>query len=209
MPLAKLSFDKSVSVMRCKHPLQFAILTALLATVLMSSHLGAQSALHSIVVESPTMASGETMSREYTPDGRNLSPPLTWANLPEGTREIAVICADFGAGNPPPWVHWIIYGIPATAPGLPEGLPIQPGQVMPDDIAGAIQGHNGWRRPYYRGPAPPLGTPHLYHFTVYALDEELDLGPRLTREDLLEAMEGHIIGRGELVPVYERFGSPE
>ena len=206
MPLAKLSFDKSVSVMRCKHPLQFAILTALLATVLMSSHLGAQSALHSIVVESPTMASGETMSREYTPDGRNLSPPLTWANLPEGTREIG---ADFGAGNPPPWVHWIIYGIPATAPGLPEGLPIQPGQVMPDDIAGAIQGHNGWRRPYYRGPAPPLGTPHLYHFTVYALDEELDLGPRLTREDLLEAMEGHIIGRGELVPVYERFGSPE
>ena len=209
MPLVKLSFDKSVSVMRCKHPLQFSILTALLATVLMSSHLGAQSALYSIVVESPTMASGETMSREYTPDGRNLSPPLTWANLPEGTREIAVICADFGAGNPPPWVHWIIYGIPATAPGLPEGLPIQPGQVMPDDIAGAIQGHNGWRRPYYRGPAPPLGTPHLYHFTVYALDEELDLGPRLTREDLLEAMEGHIIGRGELVPVYERFGSPE
>ena len=209
MPLVKLSFDKSVSVMRCKHPLQFSILTALLATVLMSSYLWAQSALHSIVVESPTMASGETMSREYTPDGRNLSPPLTWANLPEGTREIAVICADFGAGNPPPWVHWIIYGIPATAPGLPEGLPIQPGQVMPDDIAGAIQGHNGWRRPYYRGPAPPLGTPHLYHFTVYALDEELGLGPRLTREDLLEAMEGHIIGRGELVPVYERFGSPE
>ena len=165
--------------------------------------------MHSIVVESSTMASGETMSREYTPDGRNLSPPLTWANLPEGTREIAVICADFGAGNPPPWVHWIIYGIPATAPGLPEGLPIQPGQVMPDDIVGAIQGHNGWRRPYYRGPAPPLGTPHLYHFTVYALDEELDLGPRLTRKDLLGAMEGHIIGRGELVPVYERFGSPE
>ena len=44
---------------------------------------------------------------------------------------------------------------------------------------------------------------------MYALDEELGLGPRLTREDLLEAMEGHIIGRGELVPVYERFGSPE
>lgn len=207
--MTKLSFGKSVCVMRCKHPLQFASLTALLATVLMSSHLGAQSAMHSIVVESPTMASGETMSREYTPDGRNLSPPLTWANLPEGTREFAVICADFGAGNPPPWVHWIIYGIPATARGLPEGLPIQPGQVMPDDIAGAIQGHNGWRRPYYRGPAPPLGTPHLYHFTVYALDQELGLGPLLTREDLLEAMEGHIIGRGELVPVYERFGSPE
>jgi len=195
--------------MRCKHPPHFTILIALLAPALVSCYLGAQTAMHSVLVESPTMASGETMSREYTPDGRNLSPPLTWTNLPEGTREIAVICADFGAGNPPPWVHWIIYGIPATARGLPEGLPIHPGQVMPDDIAGAIQGHNGWRRPYYRGPAPPLGTPHLYHFTVYALDEELGLGPRLTREDLLDAMEGHIIGRGELVPVYERFGSPE
>ena len=209
MSLMKLSFAEAVSVMRCKYLPQFAALIVLTVPVLMGSSLGAQTVMHSIVVESPTMSSGETMPRVYTPDGRNLSPPLTWTNLPEGTREIAVICADFGAGNPPPWVHWIIYGIPATARGLPEGLPIQPGQVMPDDVAGAIQGHNGWRRPYYRGPAPPRGTPHLYHFTVYALDEELGLGPRLTREDLLEAMEGHIIGRGELVPVYERFGSPE
>jgi len=209
MSLTKLFLTEAVSAMRYKYPPQFAILVTVMVLVLMSSFLGAQTATHSIVVESPTMFSGETMPREYTPDGRNLSPPLTWTNLPEGTREIAVICADFGAGNPPPWVHWIIYGIPATAQGLPEGLPIQPGQVMPDDVAGAIQGHNGWRRPYYRGPAPPRGTPHLYHFTVFALDEELGLEPRLTREDLLEAMEGHIIGRGELVPVYERFGSPE
>ena len=209
MSLMKLSFAEAVSVMRCKYLPQFAALIVLTVPVLMGSSLGAQTVMHSIVVESPTMSSGETMPRVYTPDGRNLSPPLTWTNLPEGTREIAVICADVGAGNPPPWVHWIIYGIPATAQGLPEGLPIQPGQVMPDDVAGAIQGHNGWRRPYYRGPAPPRGTPHLYHFTVFALDEELGLEPRLTREDLLEAMEGHIIGRGELVPVYERFGSPE
>ena len=209
MLLIKLSFVEAVSAMRCKYFPQLAILIALMLPGLTSSFLKGQTTTHSIVVESPAMSSGETMPRVYTPDGRNLSPPLTWANLPEGTREIAVICADFGAGNPPPWVHWIIYGIPATARGLPEGLPIQPGQAMPDDLAGAIQGHNGWRRPYYRGPAPPRGTPHLYHFTVYALDEALGLGPRLTREDLLEAMEGHIIGRGELVPVYERFGSPE
>ena len=158
MSLTKLFLTEAVSAMRYKYPPQFAILVTVMVLVLMSSFLGAQTATHSIVVESPTMFSGETMPREYTPDGRNLSPPLTWTNLPEGTREIAVICADFGAGNPPPWVHWIIYGIPATAQGLPEGLPIQPGQVMPDDVAGAIQGHNGWRRPYYRGPAPPRGS---------------------------------------------------
>ena len=169
----------------------------------------AQSGIHTIVVESQVMASGETMPRTYTPDGLNLSPPLTWRNLPAGTREIAVVCADFGAGNPPPWVHWIVYGIPATASGLPEGLPIMSDQAMPDELAGAVQGHNGWQRPYYRGPAPPAGTPHLYHFTAYAFDQALALGPGLTREDLFEAMDGHLIGRGELVPVYERFAAPE
>ena len=165
----------------------------------------AQTIRYEIFVSSPTLESGETMPRVYTPDGRNLSPPITWERLPAGTRELAVVCSDFGAGNPPPWVHWIIYGIPATATGLPEELPILPDTPMPPELAGAIQGLNGWRRPYYRGPAPPAGTPHLYHFTVYALDADLDLKPGLTREKLLRAIEGHIIGQGDLVPVYERF----
>jgi Raf kinase inhibitor-like YbhB/YbcL family protein len=76
---------------------------------------------------------------------------------------------------------------------------------MPPELRGAIQGLNGWRRPYYRGPAPPAGTPHIYHFTVYALDQSLGLEPGLDREDLLQAMEGHILGQGDLVPVYTRF----
>ena len=76
---------------------------------------------------------------------------------------------------------------------------------MPTGLGDAIQGLNGWRRPYYRGPAPPAGTPHIYHFTVYALDEVMGLEPGLTRDDLLEAMEGHILGQGDLVPIYERF----
>lgn len=184
--------------------------SALCATLLLGlavQPVGAQPLDHEILVESPRMVSGGTMPRDYTPDGRNLSPPLTWRNLPEGTREIAVVCADFGAGNPPPWVHWIIYSIPATAGGLPEGLPILAETPMPSVVAGAIQGLNGWSRPYYRGPAPPGGTPHLYHFTVYALDQPLGLEPGLTRRALLRSMEGHIIGQGEIVPVYERFAN--
>ncbi len=160
---------------------------------------------HEILVESPTMKAGEMMPRDHTPDGRNQSPPLTWSNVPDGAREFAVVCADFGAGNPPPWVHWIIYGIPATATGLPAALPIEPDEPMPPGLAGATQGLNGWRRPYYRGPAPPAGTPHLYQFTVYALDQALGLGQGLTRDELLEAMKGHIIGQGDIVPIYERF----
>jgi len=169
----------------------------------------AQPTARVVQLESVVMADGEAIPRDYTPDGRNLSPPLTWSQLPEGTRELAVVCADFGAGNPPPWVHWIIYSIPATASGLPEGLPITWDQQIPTEISGSIQGLNSWGRPYYRGPAPPAGTPHLYHFTVYAIDAVLGLESGLTREEFLEAVDGHIIGRGELVPVYERFASPE
>lgn len=162
-----------------------------------------------IIVQSPTMQTGQMMPQDYAPDGRNLSPPLTWDNLPEGTRQIAVICQDHGAGNPPPWVHWIIYNIPGTARGLPEGIPFDAGVPMPPQVTGAVQGNNGWGLSMYRGPAPPAGNLHHYHFVVYALDEELNLPPDLDREELLEAIEGHVIGQGDLVPLYERIQMPD
>ena len=156
------------------------------------------------LVESPTMSTGAMMPRDYSPDGRNLSPPLTWRGLPDGTRQLAVICQDHGAGSPPPWVHWIIYNIPVSAGGLPEGIPFDPADALPDEIAGAVQGKNGWGLPMYRGPAPPGGALHHYDFAVFALDEELDLPPGLTREEVLRAIEGHVIGRGDMVPLYQR-----
>ena len=178
------------------------------ALALAAAALSAQTAPHKIAVSSPTLKAGETMPRDYTPDGRNLSPPLTWSGVPAGTKEIAVVCEDPDAGNPPPFVHWVIYGIPATAKGLPEGLPIDPAAPMPAEIAGAIQGVSGFRRPIYRGPAPPPGKPHHYHFVVYALDASLGLKPGLTRADLLAAINGHVIGQGELVSIYERKATP-
>ncbi|MQA92570.1 MAG: YbhB/YbcL family Raf kinase inhibitor-like protein [Gemmatimonas sp.] len=150
------------------------------------------------------MQTGQTMPRDYTPDGRNISPPLEWRNLPEDTRQIAVVCEDHGAGNPPPWVHWVVYNIPGTATGLPENLPIYANAPMPAEIAGAVQGENGWGRSIYRGPAPPLGQLHNYNFFVYALDAELDLPPGLTQQELMERIEGHVIGRGAIVPFYRR-----
>lgn len=165
---------------------------------------GAQAAPAKLVVESPRMKTGEPMAKDFTPDGRNVSPPLTWGNAPAGTKAFAVVCADFGAGLPPPWVHWVIYNIPGTAKGLPENVPIDPATPMPPEIAGATQGFNGWKRAIYRGPAPPVGTTHIYYFTVYALDTDLKLKPNLTRAELLDAMKGHVIGQGEIVPTYER-----
>jgi Raf kinase inhibitor-like YbhB/YbcL family protein len=167
----------------------------------------AQAAPHRIIVESAAVKTNEMMARDYTPDGRNVSPPLSWKDVPAGTKELAVVCSDFGAGNPPPWVHWIIYKIPPTATGLPENIPIDSATPMPRELAGAVQGLNGWRKNIYRGPAPPPGKPHIYYFTVYALDAPVELQPNqppLTRAELLQAMQGHIIGQGEIVPIYER-----
>ncbi len=168
-----------------------------------ATSLAAQSPA-TFIVESPAMQTGVTMPRYYSPDGRNVSPPLAWRGLPEGTRQLAVLCQDHGAGRPPPWVHWVIYNIPSSATGLPEGIPFDPSEPVPEAIAGATQGNNSWGLPMYRGPAPPGTSVHHYHFAVFALDSELDLPPGLTRNELLDAIEGHVIGLGSMVPLYSR-----
>jgi len=179
-----------------------ALVVAALAAVAVA--LNAQAAPAAIRVDSPVLKSNQPIPRDYTADGRNMSPPLAWSNVPAGTRQLAVVCEDPDAGNPPPFVHWVIYNIPATATGLPENVPFEPDAPMPASIAGAVQGVSGFRRPIYRGPAPPPGKTHHYHFVVYALDASLDLKPGLTRADLLSAIQGHLIGQGELVATYER-----
>jgi Raf kinase inhibitor-like YbhB/YbcL family protein len=177
--------------------------SALLCAAIFTAAPAAQTP-QKITVESPTLKADQPIPREYTADGRNVSPPLTWSNAPAGTKELAVVLQDPDAGNPPPFVHWVIYKIPPTATGLPENLPFEPGVPMPAGIAGAVQGVSGFRRPIYRGPAPPPGKVHHYHFIVYALDANLDLKPGLNRVELLDAIKGHVIGLGELVAVYER-----
>jgi Raf kinase inhibitor-like YbhB/YbcL family protein len=157
-----------------------------------------------ITVTSPTLKAGETIPQDYTADGRNISPPLAWSGAPSSTKEFAVICDDPDVPMPQPFVHWVIYKIPATAKGLPENIPIDPAAAMPTEIAGAVQGTSGFRRAIYRGPAPPPGKPHHYHFKVLAIDAVLDLKPGLTKAELLDAVKGHVVGEGELVAVYER-----
>ena len=166
----------------------------------------AQSAPPAITVTSPSLKHGEPVPVMHTPDGRNDSPALNWSNVPAGTKEFAVICEDPGVGNPPPFVHWLIYKIPSTAKGLPAALPID-GSAMPSEISGAVQGLSGFRTAINRSPAPPRGKVHDYHFIVYALDAPIVTDPAqppLTRAQLLEKMNGHIIGQGELVATYER-----
>src|SRR6187551_2600101 len=103
----------------------------LFAVFLGNSGLTAQGAVAAITVSSPTLKEGEPVPRQHTPDGRNDSPALAWSGVPAETRELMVFCEDPDAGNPPPFVHWVVYKIPATATGLPEALPIDPADKMP------------------------------------------------------------------------------
>jgi len=182
-------------------------IAGLLLISLLPLRPAAQGAPQAITVSSATIRNGEPIPRQHTPDGRNNSPALSWSGVPASAKSLMVFCEDPDAGNPPPFVHWVVYNIPASAKGLPEALPIDPATPLPPDIAGAVQGTNGFRRAIYRGPAPPPGKPHSYHFVVYALDAMVPMkpdAPPMTRAELLDAAKGHIVGRGELVATYER-----
>jgi Raf kinase inhibitor-like YbhB/YbcL family protein len=158
-----------------------------------------------MTIESAAFAGGEPVPRKHTGDGEDVSPSLSWQGVPDGTKELALICDDPDAPTPKPWVHWVIYKIPPETQSLPEDVP--PSSRLESPIT-ACQGRNSWssgRTIGYRGPAPPPGHgTHHYHFKLYALDGELDVNPGIDKSALLEAMSGHILAEAELVGTYQR-----
>lgn len=158
-------------------------------------------------LESPAFAHQSPIPKDHTEDGKDISPPLQWSDPPEGTKEFALICDDPDAPSPrrpapQPWVHWVIYGIPADVRELPAGVP--PKEKL-DSPAGARQGKNSWGSIGYRGPAPPRGSgKHRYVFTLYALDQPVTLGPGATKAELLKAIEGHVLATAQWIGTYER-----
>src|SRR5205814_8043230 len=95
----------------------------------------------SLVVRSPAFSNGQPIPRRHTGDGEDLSPPISWSGLPATAREVAMIVDDPDAPTKEPWVHWVIYGLPATDEGLAEGIPPM---ARPGFPAEAIQGMNSW-----------------------------------------------------------------
>ncbi len=150
-----------------------------------------------ITVTSASFKEGQMMPEKHAYDKDNSSPSIGWSGIPAGTRTIAVICDDPDAPSGS-WVHWVIFNIPASAIGLPEGIPMA---EQFDD--GTLQGTNDFKKPGYDGPYPPYGT-HRYVFTVYALDMVSDLAQDATRQDLMRAMGGHVLGTGSLTGRYKR-----
>ena len=159
-----------------------------------------------IQVISTAFSEEERIPTKYTGEGDDVSPPLAWSGLPEGTKELALICDDPDAPTDEPWVHWVIYKIPADATGLPEAIPRQ--ARLRDD--GMLQGQNSWSTPAkpsigYRGPMPPPGDgDHHYRFVLYALSGKLVVQPGITKRQLLAEMEDHVLETGRLVGLYSR-----
>ncbi len=158
----------------------------------------AKKEVENMVLTSPAFKEGEIIPRDYTCEGKDLSPPLQWKGVPESTESFALICDDPDAPGGT-WVHWVIWNIPATASGLPEGL--EPEKELKD---GTRQGKNDFRRIGYGGPCPPPGPAHRYFFKLYALDRKLELRAGATKPELLKAMQGHILAEAHLMGKYKR-----
>ena len=150
--------------------------------------------INDLRISSPAFEWGAPIPPKYTSEGEDVSPPLAIRGVPEGTRSLALICHDPDAPQLHGFTHWVSYGIPPTTTTIPE-----------DGGSRFAEGATDFGKSTYGGPMPPEGHgPHHYYFWVYALDEEIGLAPSLTRAELLERMDGHVLEQARLVGTYER-----
>lgn len=142
-------------------------------------------------VRSPAFEGHKSIPDRHTANGENTAPPLEWSGAPEGTKAFAIVVHDPDAPLVDGFTHWVAYGIPADAAGVPEGG------------GGVVHGTNSMGEQGYMGPAPPAGHgPHHYYFWVYALDDELDLPPGLDRRGLHDRIEDHVIEQARVIGTY-------
>lgn len=149
-------------------------------------------------IKSAAFDPNQAVPKKYSCEGADVSPPLSWSNPPQGTKGFALIADDPDAPMGT-WVHWVMYDLPADTHELPEGVPAR--ETL---NSGAKQGLNDFKKIGYGGPCPPPGRPHRYFFKLYALDGKTDLKPRATKQQLLDAMKGHVLGEAQIVGTYKR-----
>lgn len=149
-------------------------------------------------LKSTAFKPGGDIPKKFTCDGADASPALTWTDPPAGTQSFALIADDPDAPMGI-WVHWVLYDLPANVRQLPEGVP-----KIQELQGGGRQGRNDFPDIGYGGPCPPPGKPHRYFFKLYGLDTKLNLKPGLTKQDVEQAMKGHILAQAELMGRYRR-----
>ncbi len=153
-------------------------------------------------LRSPAFGQNGSIPSQYTCEGENSSPPLAWFDVPSGTKSLALIMDDPDSPDPAkpqgaPYVHWVVYNISPITLKLPlnaarSGLPLR-----------ALHGTNDWEKQAYGGPCPRNGR-HRYFFKLYALDTQLQGLKNPTKEQLEQAMQGHLVDNAELVATYEK-----
>jgi Raf kinase inhibitor-like YbhB/YbcL family protein len=149
-------------------------------------------------LSSTAFKEGETIPKLYTGEGKDVSPPLRWAEPPAGTKSFALICDDPDAPHGT-YTHWVLFNLPADTRKLDEGIPTK--QTLDN---GARQIKNDSDETGYSGPYPPPGDAHRYFFKVYALDTTLDLKAGASKADVVAAMKGHVLAEGRLMGRYQR-----
>ena len=190
---------KEVTLIRTRVALATASIGSALAMA--SGGAGADTASRTFQITSSAFANSSAIPTAYTCEGSNVSPPLEWSGAPSSAKTFALIVDDPDAPDPSApkltFVHWVVYNLPASAHGLPEG-------VRRDAFpAGASEGTNDWKKTGYSGPCPPIGR-HRYFFKVYALDARLEGLKAPSKADLERAMKDHIVAKAELVGTYEK-----
>jgi Raf kinase inhibitor-like YbhB/YbcL family protein len=143
-------------------------------------------------LESSAFENAQAIPRRHSCEGEDLSPPLRWTNVPEGTRSLAFVVDDPDAPGGV-FTHWRAWGLDPAANGLGEGEPAP------------SEGQNDFGTTGYRGPCPPPGHGrHRYVFRLYALDTAIEFGAGATKAELEQAIVGHVLTTAELVGTYER-----
>jgi len=155
----------------------------------------------SLTLTSPAFENEGEIPTKYTCNGEDISPPLQWSGVPEGTQSLALIVDDPDAPDPlfpvMTWVHWVLYNIPPTASELPEG--VSASELPP----GTLEGLNDWKRTGYGGPCPPRGR-HRYFFKLYALDRMLPGLDKPSKKKLETAMKGQVLEETALIGTYKK-----
>jgi Raf kinase inhibitor-like YbhB/YbcL family protein len=154
-----------------------------------------------LTLTSPAFGPNGAIPKKHTCEGDDVSPALAWSGVPAGAKSLALVMDDPDAPDPKAprttWVHWVVYDIPPTQAGLPEGAGRSP---LP---TGARDGVNDWKRPGYGGPCPPVGR-HRYFHKLYALDTQLGELKNPTKATVENAMQGHVLEKTELVGTYQK-----
>jgi len=149
-------------------------------------------------IASTSFPNGGDIPKKFTCDGADVSPELSWTEPPAGTQSFALIAddPDAPAGN---WTHWVLYDLPPATTSLPDGV-----SKIDELPGGERQGRNDFRKIGYNGPCPPPGKAHRYFFKLYALGSKLNLKPGASKQEVEQAMQGHILDKTEWMGRYKR-----